>query len=117
MILGKKVRLKPTEEQEHQLWKSAGTARWAYNWALDQQEKNFAKGGKFRSDHELRKELTQLKQTEEFSWLYDVSNNITKQAIKDACNAYKKFFKKLADKPNFKSRKKSKPAFYNDVVK
>ncbi|MDA8221247.1 transposase [Desulfosporosinus sp.] len=117
MIMGKKVRLKPTEEQEHQLWKSAGTARWAYNWALDQQEKNYAKGGKFLSDHELRKELTQLKQTEEFSWLYDVSNNITKQAIKDACDAYKKFFKKLADKPKFKSRKKSKPSFYNDVMK
>ncbi|SDH84040.1 putative transposase [Desulfosporosinus hippei DSM 8344] len=117
MILGKKVRLKPTEGQEHQLWKSSGTARWAYNWALDQQEKNYAKGGKFLSDHVLRKELTQLKQTEEFSWLYDVSNNITKQAIKDACDAYKKFFKKLANKPKFKSRKKSKPSFYNDVVK
>lgn len=32
MILGKKVRLKPTEEQEHQLWKSAGTARWALSF-------------------------------------------------------------------------------------
>jgi len=117
MILGKKVRLKPTEEQEHQLWKSAGTARWAYNWALDRQEKNYASGGKFLSDNDLRKELTQLKQTEEFSWLYDVSNNITKQAIKDACEAYKKFFKHLADKPKFKSRRKSKPSFYNDNMK
>jgi len=117
MILGKKVRLKPTEEQEHQLWKSAGTSRWAYNWALDRQEKNYVSGGKFLSDNDLRKELTQLKQTEEFSWLYDVSNNITKQAVKDACEAYKKFFKKLADKPRFKSRKRSKPSFYNDNIK
>jgi transposase, IS605 OrfB family, central region len=117
MILGKKVRLKPTKEQEHRLWKSTGTARWAYNWALDRQEKNYADGGKFLLDNDLRKELTQLKQTEEFSWLYGVSNNITKQAIKDACDAYKKFFKKLADKPRFKSRKKSKPSFYNDNVK
>ncbi|WP_045573545.1 RNA-guided endonuclease TnpB family protein, partial [Desulfosporosinus sp. I2] len=117
MMLGKKVRLKPTEEQERQLWKSAGTARWAYNWALDRQENNYSSGGKFLSDNDLRKELTQLKQTEEFSWLYDVSNNITKQAVKDACEAYMKFFKHLAEKPKFKSRKKSKPSFYNDNVK
>ncbi|GAB6152646.1 RNA-guided endonuclease TnpB family protein [Desulfosporosinus burensis] len=117
MILGKKVRLKPTEEQEQQLWKSAGTARWAYNWALDRQEKNYASGGNFISDNDLRKELTQLKQTEEFSWLNEVSNNIPKQAIKDACEAYKKFFKHLAEKPTFKSRRKSKPSFYNDNLK
>ncbi|KJS45954.1 MAG: transposase, partial [Peptococcaceae bacterium BRH_c23] len=109
MILGKKVRLKPTEAQEQQLWKSAGTARWAYNWALDRQEKNYASGGNFLSDNDLRKELTKLKQTEEFSWLGDVSNNIPKQAVKDACDAYKKFFKHSAEKPTFKSRRKSKP--------
>ncbi|MGG2024690.1 transposase [Gottfriedia sp. S16(2024)] len=117
MILAKKVRLKPTKEQEIQLWKSVGTARWAYNWALAKQKENFKTGGKFISDSMLRKELTRLKQTEEFSWLYKVSNNITKQAIKDLCNAYKKFFKGLADKPKFKSRRKSKPSFYNDNVK
>jgi len=65
----------------------------------------------------LRKKITQLKQLEEFSWLNDVSNNIPKQAIKDACDAYKKFFKHLADKPTFKSRRKSKPSFYNDTTK
>ena len=64
----------------------------------------------------LRKELTVLKQTEEYAWLYDVSNNIAKQAIKDACEAYKRFFKGLADKPRFKSRRKAK-LFYNDNVK
>ena len=57
-----------------------------------------------------------LKQ-DEFAWLYKYSNNITKQAVKDACDAYKKFFKKLADKPKFKSRRKSKPAFYHDNIK
>ena len=65
----------------------------------------------------MRKKITQLKQLEEFSWLNDVSNNIPKQAIKDACDAYKKFFKHLADKPTFKSRRKSKPSFYNDTTK
>ncbi|MGG1658899.1 RNA-guided endonuclease InsQ/TnpB family protein [Brevibacillus sp. NRS-1366] len=117
MILAKKVRLQPTAEQEKQLWKSAGIARWAYNWTLARQEKNYRNGGKFLSDSRIRKELTQLKQAGEYSWLYDVSNNVTKQAVKDACDAYKKFFKKFTEKPRFKSKKQSKPAFYNDTVK
>ena len=61
MILAKKVRLNPTEEQERQLWKSVGTARWVYNWTLSKQEESYKKEGKFISDGELRKELTQLK--------------------------------------------------------
>ena len=117
MILAKKVRLRPTPEQEKQLWKSVGTARWAYNWTLARQEGNYRNGGKFLSDRVLRKELTRLKQSDEYDWLYDVSNNVTKRAVKDACEAYKKFFKKLANQPRFKSRKHTKPSFYNDTVK
>ena len=117
MILAMKVRLEPNNKQRSKLFQSAGTARWAYNWALAKQEENYKAGGKFRSDSELRKELTVLKQTEELKWLNQYSNNITKQAVKDASDAYKKFFKKLADKPKFKSRKKSKPKFYQDTEK
>jgi putative transposase len=117
MILAKKVRLSPTPEQEQQLWKSAGTARWAYNWALNRQQENYESGGKFISHEDLRKELTVLKQTAEYVWLFEVSNNVTKQAVKDACEAFKKFFKGLANFPRFKSRKRSKPAFYNDTEK
>lgn len=117
MILAKKVRLKPTPEQVQQLWKSSGTARWAYNWTLNRQQENYENGGKYIPDGDLRKELTLLKQKDEYAWLYEVSNNITKQAIKDACEAFKRFFKKQAQFPRFKSKRKSKPAFYNDTDK
>ena len=116
MILAKKIRLYPTEEQEQKLWQSVGTARFIYNWTLNRQEENYKNGGNFIKDNDLRKEITQLKK-EKLSWLNEVSNNVAKQAVKDACNAYKNFFKGLADKPKFKSRKKSKPAFYNDTYK
>jgi len=122
MILGKKVRLYPTKEHEQKLWQSVGTARFIYNWTLARQEENYnlkdtrKNGGKFISDNDLRKELTILKKTE-LNWLSGVSNNVAKQAIKDGCEAYKKFFKGLADRPRFKSRRKSKPSFYNDTSK
>ena len=117
MIKSIKVQLKPNNKQNSLLFQSAGTARWAYNWALDRQQKNYEAGNKFISDNDLRKELTQLKKTNELKWLNKYSNNITKQAIKDACEAYKKFFKKIAEKPKFKSKRKSKPAFYHDNIK
>ena len=117
MIKGIKIRLKPNNKQNSKLFQSAGTARWAYNFAIAKQEENYKNGGKFISDNDLRKELTILKKTEELKWLNNYSNNITKQAIKDCCDAYIRFFNKLADKPNFKSRKKSKPSFYQDTYK
>ena len=117
MILANKVRLYPTEVQEQKLWQSVGTARFIYNRTLARQEENYKNSGKFISDNELRKEITQLKKPGQYQWLNEVSNNVAKQAVKDACNAYKRSFKGIADKPRFKSRKKSKPSFYNDNVK
>ena len=116
MILAKKVRIYPTKEQEQKLWQSVGTARFIYNYTLAKQEENYKNSGKFISDGIIRKELTQLKKSE-LIWLNEVSNNVTKQAVKDACNAYKRFFKGLAKKPKLKIRKKSKPSFYNDTSK
>lgn len=109
--------LLPNNKQKTKLFQYANTARFAYNWALDKEQENYKNGGKFISDGDLRKEFTQLKKTEEYGWLNNVSNNVTKQAVKDACDAYKRFFKGLAKFPKFKSRKHATPSFYQDNVK
>ena len=69
MITSLKVRLEPNNKQKSKLFQSAGVARWAYNWAAGRQEENCKNGGKFIDDGELRKELTQLKKTDELKWL------------------------------------------------
>ena len=117
MIKTIRVMLIPNNRQRSKLFQYANTARFAYNWALGREQTNYKSGGKFLSDVDLRQEFTKMKQTQEYKWLNDVSNNVTKQAIKDACDAYKKFFKGLAKFPKFKSRKKSTPSFYQDNVK
>lgn len=117
MIKGIKVQLKPNNKQITKLFQSAGVSRFAYNWALGKQQENYRNGGKFIDENDLRKEFTKLKQTEEYKWLNDYSNNITKQAIKDACGAYHNFFKGSAKFPKFKSKKKSDPKFYVDTDK
>ena len=101
--------LLPNNKQETKLFQYANTARFAYNWVLGREQENYKAGGKFISDGNLRKEFTQLKKTDEYLWLNEISNNVTKQAIKDACNAYKRFFKGVAKFPKFKSRKHSTP--------
>jgi putative transposase len=117
MIRTYKVMLLPNNKQRIKLFECAGVARWAYNWALEQQQINYKNGGKFLDDKTLRKRLTELKQTEEYKWLNDYSNNITKQAIKDACISYKNFFEGRAKLPKFKSKKRSKQSFYQDTDK
>ncbi|MFY0516359.1 RNA-guided endonuclease InsQ/TnpB family protein [Lysinibacillus sp. UGB7] len=109
-----KVMLKPNNRQRTKLFQYANTSRFAYNWTIAKQQENYTNGGKFISDSELRKEFTQLKKTDSHKWLNEISNNVTKQAIKDACNSYKHFFKGLSKYPRFKSRRKSTPSFYQD---
>jgi len=58
-----------------------------------------------------------MKNTSKYVWLNHISNNVTKQAIKDACEAYRDFFKGYSKFPRFKSRKCSIPKFYQDSVK
>ncbi len=65
MIRARKIRLEPNNKQRTKLFACAGVARWAYNWALEQQETNGKNGGTFISHEDLRKRLTALKRTRE----------------------------------------------------
>ena len=117
MIKSIKVRLNPNNKQLTKLFQYADCARFAYNWAIAREQENYKQGNKFLSDNELRKEFTQLKKQPEYQWLNEVSNNVTKQAIKDACSTYKRFFKGQCKYPKFKSKKRSTPSFYQDNVR
>lgn len=117
MIKTYKIKLNPNNKQKTKMFQFCGAKRFAYNWTLGREQENYKNSGKFIYDCELRKEFTQLKKQEEYKWLYSISNNVTKQAIKDACMAYKRFFKGQAKFPRFKSKKFDKPSFYVDNVK
>ena len=116
MIETIKVQLRPNNKQLTKLFQYAGCARFAYNWTIAREKENYKQGNKFLSDNELRKEFTQLKKQDDYKWLNKISNDVTKQSIKDACNSYKRFFKGLSKYPKFKSKKNSKQSFYQDNV-
>ena len=116
MIKSIKIRLYPNNKQITKLFQYAGCARFAYNWAIAREQENYKQGNEFLSDNDLRKEFTQLKKLQEYKWLNEVSNNVAKQAIKDACNTYKRFFKRCCKHPKLKSKKRSIPSFYQDNI-
>ena len=136
--------LLPNDKQRSRLFQFAGTARFAYNWALNKQMKAFENGEKFISNNDLRKEFTILRHSAGYEWLENISNNVTKQAIKDCCEAYSKFFEKhkrtnikytkkklehlkrigksptvydMNGHPKFKSRRNGNFKFYQDIDK
>ena len=78
-----KIKLKPNNKQQTKMFQFAGAKRFAYNWAIAKEQENYKNSGKFIQDSVLRKEFTQLKKTNEYKWLYSISTNVTKQAIKD----------------------------------
>lgn len=117
MIKSIKIKLKPNNKQQTKMLQFCGAKRFAYNWAIAKEKESYSNGGKFINDSELRKQFTQLKKTEEYKWLYSISNDVTKQAIKDACIAYKRFFNGYSKPPKFKSKRNDKPSFYVDNVK
>ena len=117
MIKTLKIKLKPNNKQQTKMFQFAGAKRFAYNWAIAKEQENYKNGGKFIQDSILRKEFTQLKKTDKYKWLYSISNDVTKQAIKDACLSYKRFFKCYAKFPKFKSKKNDTPSFYVDNIK
>ena len=101
MLLAKKIRIIPTPEQEVKLWKTAGTSRWAHNYVVASKNRD-----PDIEEKVLRKRVTQLKKTEEYSWLKEVGNEAIKQSIKDCFKSYRtrgraKFHKKSTTKPSF----------------
>ena len=101
MLIAKKIRIIPTPEQEVQLWKTAGAARWAHNYTVaTKQEESFLREG------DLRKRVTLLKKTDEFLWLKEVGNEAIKQSIIDCFKSYRthgraSFHKKERTRPSF----------------
>ena len=109
--------LVPNNRQRTRLFQFAGTARFAYNWALRKEIDAYSAGEKFISHFDLRKEFTVLRNSAEYEWLKTISNNVTKQAIKDCVDAYQKFFKGQSGRPKFKSKRRGDFSFYQDTDK
>ena len=112
MIKGVRIRLLPTTEQEVLMFKSIGISRFAYNWGLDKWNKLYEIGEKPNGKSLKKLFNNSIKRDSDFKWLKEVSAQVTSQAFLDLNTAYLNYFRGLAEKPKFKSKKKSRKSFF-----
>ena len=112
MLLARKIRLLPTKEQEILFRKSAGVARWSYNYFLAENERIYKEEHRYASGCEIRKYINNTLKKTTHIWLKEVGSNVMKQGVKDAEKALKDYMSGLRGKPRLKSKHKSSLSFY-----
>ena len=115
MIISHKLRLDPNNKQATYFAKAAGTARFAYNWALAEWQTQYAawKDDNTQpkpSQFSLRKQLNAIKR-DLFPWMLDVTKNAPQMAIIQLGAGFKNFFAGRAKYPQFKKKGKSRDSF------
>ena len=103
-----KIKLKPNKAQAVMLSKTAGTARYAYNWALARWKELYNQGVR-TSYVELSREWTKDRP----EWASEVTDGAPRRAIMNLDKAYKSFFKGDSKYPTF-HKKGRKDSFYVD---
>ena len=102
---GYKTELDLNNKQETLCLQHAGTARFAYNWALAKKIEAYKAGIKVPTAIDLHKELNKLKQTE-LLWMYHVSKCAPQEALRNVDKAYDNFFRKVKLKKQLKHKGK-----------
>lgn len=109
MIRSQVIPLRLNKAQRLYVAKAAGTARFAYNWALGEwkrQAKEWWDSGKvspYPGAYALQKQLTSVKH-QQFPWMAEVAAEITDKAIASVEHAFACFRAGKARYPRFKSR-------------
>ena len=110
MILSHKIQLDPTQAQREYFTQAAGCARFTYNWALAEWERQYNAGLKPKAN-DLKKQFNAIKH-ELFPWIKEIHKDAHAYPFSSLWKAYQKFFQKKAKRPRFKKKGKSRAAFY-----
>lgn len=108
MYLAHRIRLDPNNVQATYLARAAGTARFAYNWALAEWQRQY---NAFKLDPALpkpnegalRRQLNAIKH-EMFPWMLEVSKNAPQMAIRQLGCAFQNFFEGRSRYPRFRRK-------------
>ncbi len=115
MITAHRIALDLNNKQATYCQKAAGTARFAYNWALGNWNVQYAAWKEDNtkakpSQASLRRELNAVKR-DLFPWMLEVTKNAPQMAIIQLGEAFKNFFAGRGKYPQFKKKGKSRDSF------
>lgn len=108
MLMAHKIALDPNDRQATYFSKAAGTARFAYNWALAEWGRQYEACKADitlpkPSQMALRRELNAIKR-ERFPWMLEVTKNAPQMAIMQLGQAFQNFFAGRARYPKFRKK-------------
>ncbi|EGJ9945744.1 RNA-guided endonuclease InsQ/TnpB family protein [Escherichia coli] len=108
MLIAHKIALNPNNAQATYLARAAGTARFAYNWALAEWQRQYEAWKADNSQPKpsqaaLRRQLNAIKR-EQFPWMLEVTKNAPQMAIIQLGEAFKNFFAGRAKYPKFRKK-------------
>lgn len=108
MLIARRIALDPNNMQAAYLARAAGTARFAYNWALAEWMRQYEA---WKLDNTLckpsqaaiRRQLNAIKR-EQFPWMLEVTKNAPQMAIIQLGQAFRNFFAGRANHPKLRKK-------------
>jgi putative transposase len=115
MIKAHKIRLHPTPDQVNYFARAAGTARFTFNWARAEWQRQYEAGGKPNATA-LKKQFNAIRR-EQFPWTYETTKCAIEGAFMDLAAAFKNFFAgrkagRQTGYPQYKCKKRARQSFY-----
>lgn len=109
MILAHKIELDATRKQKRYFASAVGCARFVWNWALAEWNRQYQAGEK-PSGMKLKREFNAIKY-EQFPWMADVHRDAHAQPFSNLDKAFTAFFKRISKHPDFKRKHQCRDSF------
>jgi putative transposase len=108
MLIAHRIALAPNNVQATYLARAVGVARFAYNWALSEWQRQYVARQAnpalpAPSQFALRRQLNAIKR-EQYPWMLDVTKNAPQMAIIQLGKAFENFFAHRARYPRFRRK-------------
>ena len=116
MIKGCVFEISLTKEQQELFWKTVGCNRLVYNLMLDLKISKHKNEGISLSKFDIDKEITKLKQSDEYWFLNEVDSQSFKVTSENLHQAFQRFFNGQNKYPKFKAKHFSRQAYTTPLI-
>lgn len=113
MIMSYKIRIYPNKTQINKCLNMFGGCRFVYNQYINYNIRRYENNEKFISWREYRKIIKDMRNSD-YTWLKELNKHSLDFSVKNANEAFKRFFAGISGFPKFKSRKSPVQSFYLD---
>lgn len=115
MILSHRIQLCPTYSQKQYFAQASGCARFVWNWAVEEWERQFSAGEK-PTGNKLQKQFNSIKY-ERYPWMSRMHRDAHARPFSAIDRAYRMFRSGISRRPSFHKKGRTRDSFYlaNDV--